>query len=90
MTADSFRKMYPRADEFEQARAVLDPNRRFDSSLARRLEIGVLLGAYSKFRRRYQRAVAMRSSHERQLVSLGEGRCVVVEKVASGQKRPQP
>jgi len=40
MKPETFRAMYPRLSEFEQARAKLDPNRRFESALSRRLEIG--------------------------------------------------
>jgi decaprenylphospho-beta-D-ribofuranose 2-oxidase len=36
---DAFDMMYPRADEFRRVKAVLDPQGRFNSSMARRLEL---------------------------------------------------
>jgi decaprenylphospho-beta-D-ribofuranose 2-oxidase len=37
----AFDRMYPRADEFRRVRATLDPQGRFDSSMARRLGLSV-------------------------------------------------
>ncbi len=40
----SLRQMYPRLGDFERVKATLDPHNRFQSSLSRRLEIGVATG----------------------------------------------
>lgn len=39
MSAETFRKMYPRLEEFLEVKRSIDPNNRFTSDLARRLEI---------------------------------------------------
>ena len=39
LSRESFDAMYPRADEFRCVKAALDPEGRFDSALARRLEL---------------------------------------------------
>jgi decaprenylphospho-beta-D-ribofuranose 2-oxidase len=39
MSADTFRRMYPRLDEFKAVKDAVDPNRRFVSSQARRVGI---------------------------------------------------
>ncbi|MEN0019597.1 MAG: FAD-binding oxidoreductase [Planctomycetota bacterium] len=41
LDADTARKMYPRIDEFLRTKARVDPTNRFDSSLARRLDLRV-------------------------------------------------
>jgi decaprenylphospho-beta-D-ribofuranose 2-oxidase len=41
LEAATFRKMYPRLGEFEAVKRELDPKNRFQSSLSRRLQIGV-------------------------------------------------
>ncbi len=41
LEAANLRKMYPRLAEFEAVKRELDPNNRFQSSLSRRLQIGV-------------------------------------------------
>ena len=40
MSAESFKAMYPGIDAFQQVRASIDPDRRFSSSLSRRLGLG--------------------------------------------------
>ena len=39
MTAETFRKMYPRLEEFQRVRKRADPSGRFSSALGRRLGI---------------------------------------------------
>jgi FAD/FMN-containing dehydrogenase len=39
LPAETFRRMYPRLDEFMQVKRSVDPHNRFTSDLARRLEI---------------------------------------------------
>ena len=38
---ETFRAMYPRLDEWSAVKSQVDPENKFDSDLARRLEIGV-------------------------------------------------
>jgi len=40
LSADSFRAMYPRYDEWMKVKKMFDPENRFNSSLSRRLGIG--------------------------------------------------
>ena len=40
LSADSFRAMYPRYEEWLEIKKAIDPQNRFNSSLSRRLEIG--------------------------------------------------